>query len=90
MCHEGIGKSMQEPWKQTMAASQRDISEVLTFAWSRAVLAEAIMQQLLEGLQEDLDVSVASASVGPAPQGETPTPALEWSWQQSCAFKYAA
>ena len=35
----------------------------------RAVLAEAIMQQLLKGLEEQLDVSVASASVGPAPEG---------------------
>ena len=72
-----------------MAASQRDVSELMTCAWSRAVLAEAIMQQLLEGLQEDLDVSVASASVGPAPQGDTPTPAFRWTWQQSCASVYA-
>ena len=35
----------------------------------RAVLAEAIMQQLLKRLEEQLDVSVASASVGPAPEG---------------------
>ncbi len=27
------------------------------------------MQQLLEGLVEQLDISVASASVGPAPEG---------------------
>ena len=38
---------------------------------SRAVLAEAIMQQMLEAAGEDLDVSVVSASVGPAPAGDT-------------------
>ena len=37
---------------------------------SRAVLAEAILQQLLEAMGEGLNVSVASASVGPAPAGD--------------------
>ena len=37
---------------------------------SRAVLAESILQQLLDDAGEDLDVAVASASVGPAPAGD--------------------
>ena len=36
---------------------------------SRSVLAEAIMTDLLAGCRRALDVSVASASVGPAPPG---------------------
>ena len=43
---------------------------------SRAVLAEAIMQQLLKAMGETLEVSVASASVGPAPAGNNLTPTL--------------
>lgn len=41
---------------------------------SRAVLAEAILQQLLDDAGADLDVAVASASVGPAPAGDTAIP----------------
>lgn len=37
----------------------------------RAVLAEAIMQQLLGAMGDNLDVSFASASVGPAPAGDS-------------------
>ena len=54
----------------------------------RAVLAEAIMQALLEAQEEPLDVCVASASVGPAPAGETklhwPQPFVEASPAMLC------
>lgn len=48
---------------------QTQTPQRVKFCAFRAVLAEAIMQQLLKGLEEQLDVSVASASVGPAPEG---------------------
>ena len=35
------------------------------------------MQELLEAQEEPLDVCVASASVGPAPAGESERPFLE-------------
>ena len=48
------------------------------------MLAEAIMQELLEALEEPLDVCVASASVGPAPAGENNCVGHSPTWKPAC------
>lgn len=60
---------MQRVLQGDISLRKGKISDAFKCEWRRAVLAEAILQQLLEGCGDSLDVSVASASVGPAPPG---------------------
>ena len=54
-------------WRQMLLFKRA--ADGIQVGFCRSVLAEAILKELLAGCGRKLDVSVASASVGPAPPG---------------------